>query len=246
MTDKYNSFIQSKNGQLLRAAFAEFLGTGLLVIFACGACVTASSTLTIAVGFGLTLMCLAVSFGHISGCHVNPAVTVGLLVDGKVDIVNAITYLIGQFVGAVVGAAVLKGILPEATSKISLCECGLNGVDPFQAIIIEAVITFVFVLVIVNVVESNPTLAPLVIGLALTTGHLLAVPLTGASMNTARAFGPALIRNKWDAHYVYWVGPLIGGTLAGAVHRFILMDTSVPNRKSLGKPKGDTQEATNV
>ncbi|XP_054158092.1 aquaporin-like [Oppia nitens] len=224
-----NELFDSKYGRLVRAAAAEFIGTTVLVMFGCGSCALGKATVQTALAFGLTLMSLIAALGPLSGCHVNPAVTVGLLIDGKVDIISAVAYVVVQVLGSLAGAGLLYAVLPknpdllgvEYVVEYGICHCELSiGVSWWKGIIIEFVITFLFVLVICTVAESNLCPAP-IIGLALTAGHLFAVPLTGASMNTARAFGPAVIKNKWKDHYVYWVGPLIGGGLAGVVHRFL-------------------------
>ncbi|CAG2168099.1 unnamed protein product [Oppiella nova] len=235
--------LTSKYGELVRGGLAELLGTGILVLFGCGSCTFGNKEM-IALTFGLVIMCMATSLGHVSGCHLNPAVTLGLLLNGQVEWLNAIVYVIGQFVGAVVGAGILAAILDTD----HLCPTGLNAmITPFAGIVIETILTFVLILVICNVCESNPTMAPLAIGLTVATGHLFAIELSGSSMNPARSFGPALIGNIWKDHYVYWVGPLIGGALAGLTHRFFFFNSKLSKRGEAGpKSSAQPQETTNV
>ena len=172
--NKFNQFLFSKNGDLFRQALAEFLGTAFLVLFSCGACVKSGSLVATALTFGLTVMAMAQSVGHVSGCHINPGVTVGLLANGQIDIIRAVVYIIAQLVGSVAGAGILAAVLP--TGAENLCATKLN-VEPFQGVIIEAAIVFVLVFVVCNVCESNSTLAPVTIGLAVAVGHLFAVSL---------------------------------------------------------------------
>jgi len=219
-------WLNSERAELARTFLAEFVGTALLVIFTCGTCVTSGGNLVAtSLSFGLTLLCLVAVLGHVSGTHVNPAVTIGLLVDGQIQPIKAGLYLVAQVLGASAGAAVLAGILGGTDN---LCVTALaSSTSPFQGVIFEAVIVFLFVATICNVCESNAQLAPIIIGLALTTGHLLAIPRTGSSMNPARSFGPALISGSWDNHWVYWVGPIIGGALGGAAHRWLFVNKSI-------------------
>ncbi|CAG2116216.1 unnamed protein product, partial [Medioppia subpectinata] len=168
----------------------------------------------VALIFGLVIMALASSFGHVSGCHINPAVTLGVLIDGQIDILKAVVYWIAQFLGAVLGASILYFMKTESNRDLcqtKLTETLING--PVAAVVLEAFITFLLVFVVCNVCESNPTFAPLAIGLTVTVGHLLAV---------------------------YWIGPLAGGALAGAAHRFFFFnkdkDQSKPAKKADAPP----------
>uniref|UniRef100_A0A1A9Z741 Aquaporin n=1 Tax=Glossina pallidipes TaxID=7398 RepID=A0A1A9Z741_GLOPL len=169
--------------------------------------------------------------GHISGCHINPAITLGFLVVGEISILKGLFFIIMQCLGAVAGAGVvylslidtLMGANLGITSPVANLHAG-------QAVLIEALITFVLVLVVkaVSDVERMDIKgsAPLAVGLSITAGHMCAVPLTGASMNPARSFGPAVVQNSWDSHWVYWVGPNIGGIVAGLLYRFCFKQSS--------------------
>ena len=137
---------------------------------------TAAPLVATALTFGLTVLCLAASIGHVSGCHINPGVTVGLLANGKIDLIRAAVYIIAQMVGGVAGAALLSAILPSGADN--LCPTKLSiGISPLQGIIVEGFIVFLLVFVVCNVCESNSTLAPVTIGLAVTVGHIFAVSL---------------------------------------------------------------------
>jgi glycerol uptake facilitator-like aquaporin len=165
----------SQNKDILRSLLAEFCATNLLVLFTCGTCVlNSNSTLSIALSFGLTITCLIAIFGHVSGCHINPGVTIGLLANGQFGSVRAVLYIVAQLLGSVLGAAILAAVLP--TGRENLCATTLNPkISPVQGIVVELFIVFLLVFVICNVCESNSNLAPLTIGLAVTTGHLFAV-----------------------------------------------------------------------
>ncbi len=226
-----------------RKLLAEFLGTALLVFFGVGVATlsfgfgeTGSSfiagVVATALAFGLTLMALAYSLGPISGCHVNPAVTIGALVAGRLSLMDAIGYWGAQFAGGIVGALALWGVF-STSSLYSRATTGL-GTDGWGAashihigaggaFIAEAILTAVFVFVILSVTSktAHVATAAMVIGLTLAAIHLVGIPLTGTSVNPARALGPALvvggtaIRQVW----LFILAPLVGGVLAALLYR---------------------------
>lgn len=227
----------------VRKLVAEALGTALLVFFAVGVAtlsfgfgVTGQSAsagvVATAFAFGLVLLVLAYGLGPISGCHVNPAVTIGVLLAGRMSLNEAVGYWVAQVVGGIVGAALLRLLFAGAdgysTDKQGLGTDGwgdnsmvhLNAGGAFLA---EVILTFVFVAVILAVTRpSGPTAAPVAIGLALTVVHLIGIPLTGTSVNPARSIGPALFVGG-DALSQLWlfiVAPLVGGALAAGVTRY--------------------------
>ncbi len=207
----------------IKAYIAEFIGTFVLVFFACGtAVVTGCSAepnaayFMTALAFGLVIVAMAYSIGHISGCHINPAVSIAMLVSGKMGVKDFAGYVVAQFLGATAGAGCLKAVLGDASGAL-----GTNGLfngNIGASLLIEVVLTFVFVLAILGV-TSRPEfgkVAGIVIGLTLTLMHILGIYFTGTSVNPARSFGPALfvggdaLANVW----VFLLAPLVGGVLA--------------------------------
>ncbi|KAL1138724.1 hypothetical protein AAG570_008786 [Ranatra chinensis] len=219
-------------GALWRSLLAELAGTLALVMVGCGACITLDpanppNTVSIALTFGFIIATLAQSLGHVSGCHINPAVTLGLLVAGKSSLLKSLLYAVAQCIGAIAGAAMLKWVVPENAVGTLGSTLVNDLLTPWQGLVIECFITAVLVVVVQAATDENrPELggnaAPIAIGLAITTCHLFAIPYTGSSMNPARALGPAVVQQLWANHWVYWLGPLLGGLIAGLVYRFIL------------------------
>lgn len=209
---------------------AEFIGTFVLVLFGCGTAAAVGCNgadpnvayMLTALAFGLSIVAMAYSIGRVSGCHVNPAVSITMLVSGKLSAKDFVGYVVAQVLGAIVGAALIGVFLGWD------CGFGANGLynaDVALSLVIECVLTFVFVLVILGVTAKtdNAAVAGLVIGLSLTLVHILGIHFTGTSVNPARSFGPALfaggdaLANVW----VFIVAPLVGGVLAALVWKFL-------------------------
>ncbi|XP_025075694.1 aquaporin AQPAn.G isoform X1 [Pogonomyrmex barbatus] len=207
--------------------FAEILGTFLLVLIGCASCITwatSPNVLHIAFTFGLAVASLAQALGPISGCHVNPAVSFGLLISGNCSFLKTVSYVICQCCGAIAGSAVLKLLIPKTQAVHGLGATMLGaGVTPAQGVAMEAIVTFLLVLVVHAVTDPKRTdvkgWAPLAIGLTIAVAHMAAVPVTGSSMNPARTLGPAVVIEEYQNIWVYWVGPLIGACLAGGIYR---------------------------
>ncbi|HEX4064368.1 MAG TPA: MIP family channel protein [Streptosporangiaceae bacterium] len=227
-----------------RPLIAEAIGTALLVFFgvgtatlsfgfkATGSSVSAGVVAT-ALAFGLVLLVLVYAIGPISGCHVNPAVTMGFLVGRRITLADAISYWAAQFVGGIAGAAALYGTFHLAsgyTSKVGLGADGFGsssmiGVNAGGAFITEVILTFLFVFVILTVTRraSNATVAGLVIGLSLTLVHIIGIPIDGTSVNPARSLGPALFvgGTALSQVWLFIIAPLVGGALSALLYQFL-------------------------
>ncbi len=205
---------------------AEFLGTAVLVLFACGTAamvgVSGANYLIVALAFGLVIVAMAYSIGNISGCHINPAVSIAMWVNKKLDTKDFIGYLVAQFAGALAGAAILAAFVGADSG---LGANGLYNGEILPSLIIEIILTFVFVFAILGVTskESNSGVAGIVIGLTLTLVHILGISFTGTSVNPARSFGPALLAggDALASVWVFLVAPLIGGVLAALAWKWL-------------------------
>lgn len=220
---------------------AEFIGTMVLVIFGCGSAVAANtllgtagiglplafSTLLIAFAFGLSIVAMAYSIGNVSGCHINPAVSLAMFISGKLSGKDFIGYLAAQFVGGIAGAGILCVMFGSnaALGQNGYGEASALGVGAGVALLVEVILTFVFVLLILGVTskKENSRCAGLMIGLTLTLVHILGIPFTGTSVNPARSFGPALLAGgaALSQVWVFILAPLVGSALAAVVWRFI-------------------------
>jgi len=225
---------------LVRSVVAEFAGTLALVLIGCGSCAGGdqgeaaiddqANTVRISLCFGLVLASLAQALGHVSGAHLNPAVTLGLWLGRQVGLLRGLLYVGGQCGGAVAGAAILRVLLPDEVRGSG--GLGMTLPSPLvglgQAVAVEAIITGILVLVVFAVAgdpRNSPSVkgsAPLAIGLTVAACHLFAVPLTGSSMNPARSLGPAAVLGNFSNHWVYWVGPLLGGSVAALFYQVVL------------------------
>ncbi|XP_013392640.1 aquaporin AQPAn.G [Lingula anatina] len=232
-----------RNPLFYRAFAAEFIGTLLLVLVGCGAITGDRSPvvaqLQISLVFGFTVGTIVWIFGNSSGGHINPAVTVAMWAVGNITFVKAVFYIVAQVTGAVGGAALLN-VLTPANATDGGKKLGANllspGVTVSQGVGIEIFCTLVLVFTVFAACDGSRTdlsgSRPLSIGIAVTMAHLYAHEYTGCSMNPARSLGPALISDTWTNHWVYWVGPLVGGLIAGFLYEFIFAeDASVKKLK---------------
>jgi MIP family channel proteins len=204
----------------LRACFAEFIGTFALIFVGIGAIKTAGhDVLGVALAHGLTIAAFVSATMHISGGQLNPAVTFGLLCGGHMTIANAIRYWISQLLGGFTAALICLGLFGRDVVVTGTPQLAIN-LNAAQGILVEAILTFFLVFVVYGtaVDERGRRVAGFAIGSTITLDILFGGPLTGAAMNPARVFGPALAANFWHDHYVYWLGPLIGGALGGLVY----------------------------
>jgi MIP family channel proteins len=221
------------NSTLLKQCAAEFIGTFTLIFVGIGAIHNNPGLLGVAFAHGLTIAVMVSATGAISGGQLNPAVTFGLFVGGQMDAKKTIAYWISQLAGGTAAALLCGGLIgmkavSDGTPDIGMAASGAPIVSIAQAITIEAVLTFFLVFVVYgSAVDARaPKIGGLAIGLTVALDILFGGPLTGAAMNPARTFGPALASAHWTNHIVYWIGPLLGGALAGLIYgRFLIKET---------------------
>jgi len=225
---------------LMKRLSAEFLGTFWLVFGGCGSAVLAAAfphvgigLLGVALAFGLTVMTMCYAIGHISGCHLNPAVTVGLAVGRRFPWNNVIAYIAVQVLGAMVAAAILFTIANGAPGFSLAGGFAANGYAAHSpggysmeaAILAEGVLTFMFLMIILGATDKRAPVgfAPIAIGLGLTLIHLIGIPVTNLSVNPARSTGPAVIVGGWalEQLWLFWVVPIIGAALAGLAYPWL-------------------------
>jgi aquaporin Z len=231
-----------------RRAAAETIGTFWLVLGGCGSAVLAAGppasigALGVALAFGLTVLTMAYAIGHISGCHLNPAVTVGLWAGGRFPSRDILPYIIAQLIGAVIASVVIY-LIAAGTPSFDLASSGLaqngygdgspGGYSLTSAVIAEVVLTAGFLLVILGATDGRAPagFAPIAIGLALTLIHLISIPVTNTSVNPARSTGPALLVGGLALQqlWLFWVAPLLGGLAAGAIYRTIFAEMPRPD-----------------
>jgi len=214
----------------MKKCIAEFIGTAVLVIVGCGtaaavgcngAKIDAAYVLT-ALAFGLTIVAMAYSIGNISGCHINPAVSLGVYLSGKMSAPEFCSYVISQCLGGIVGAAIV-GVLMGWNGSF-----GANGLyndNVIISLLVEVILTFIFVMAVLGATDKaeNSSVAGLVIGLSLTLVHILGIHFTGTSVNPARSLGPAIFTGgaALASVWVFIVAPLAGGALAAAVYTYL-------------------------
>ena len=222
---------------LLKKAIAECIGTFVLVFFAVGTAVVTGDTVATAIAFGLVIVAMAYSIGRISGCHINPAVSLAMLIARKMSLKDFLVYVCAQIVGGLLGAVLLFAIIKMAGGNVAAFAGSNHLVGDYTkwtaggviaAFLVEIVLTFVFVYVIFNATSEKavaPKLAGVVIGLTLTLVHLVGIGLTGTSVNPARsiatAFGDLFFSGKADALAQVWIfiiAPLVGGALAALIY----------------------------
>ena len=223
---------------------AETLGTFWLVLGGCGSAVLAASfpgvgigLLGVSLAFGLTVLTMAFAIGPISGCHLNPAVTLGLVAGGRFPAREALPYIAAQVIGAILGAGALYLI---ASGKVGFDvhagfaangygEHSPGGYTMVAALITELVMTFMFLIIILGATDAKASVgfAPIAIGLALTLIHLISIPVTNTSVNPARSTGQALFVGGWamDQLWLFWLAPIVGAVLAGIFYRFLAYTT---------------------
>jgi aquaporin Z len=238
---------------LTRRSIAEFVGTFWLVFGGCGSAVLAAAFpqlgigfLGVAVAFGLTVLTMAFAIGHISGCHLNPAVTLGLVVGKRFPASGILPYVVAQVLGGLAGAGALFVIasgkagfdLSNGFASNGYGEHSPGGYSLTACLTAEVILTFMFLMIILGATDKRAPqgFAPIAIGLGLTLIHLIGIPVTNLSVNPARSTGPAVFVGGWATAqlWLFWVAPLIGAVIAGVVYPAIAGEA--PERQSEIKP----------
>ena len=220
----------------MKRYISELLGTMVLVLFGCGSAAIAGSilgTFGIAMAFGLSIIAMAYVIGDISGCHINPAVSIGMWIDGRLDSKDLLAYIVFQCIGAIIGIALLVVIINCIPSLGGYAATGLGqngfdsassvGINVIGAIIVEIIMTFVFVFTFLGVTKraENTAVSGIVIGLSLALVYLIGIPLTGASVNPARSLAPALFLGgqALEQVWVFILAPIVGAVFAGITYK---------------------------
>jgi aquaporin Z len=232
---------------MLKKWIAEFIGTAWLVLGGCGSAVLAAAFPSLGIGFvgvslafGLTVVTMAFAIGHVSGCHLNPAVTVGLWAGGRFSAKDVPGYVVAQVLGGIAGAAVIYAIA-SGHSDFSLgggfasngyAEHSPGNYSLLSCFVSEVAMTFIFLFVIMGATHGNAPkgFAPLAIGLCLTLIHLVSIPVTNTSVNPARSTAPALFVGGWALGqlWLFWLAPLLGGALGGIIYRWLSPSDPAP------------------
>jgi aquaporin Z len=232
---------------LTKKAMAEFLGTFWLVFGGCGSAVLAAAFpglgiafVGVALAFGLTVLTMAYAIGHISGCHLNPAVSVGLLVGKRFPASDLLPYVVAQVAGAIAAAGVLLVIASGKSGFDLSAGFASNGYGAHSpggysltaCLVAESVLTFMFLIIILGATDRRAPqgFAPIAIGLGLTLIHLIGIPVTNTSVNPARSTGPALFVGGWALQqlWLFWLAPIIGAAIAGLAYTALLAEPAVP------------------
>jgi aquaporin Z len=228
---------------MIKRLAAEFFGTFWLVLGGCGSAVLVAAFPELGIGFagvalafGLTVLTMAYAVGHISGGHFNPAVSIGLLAGGRIDVRDVVPYIVTQVVGAIAAGGVLYLIASgkagfDVTAGFATNGFGEHspgGFSLLSAVVAEFVLTAFFLLIILGATDKKASagFAPIAIGLALTLIHLISIPVTNTSVNPARSTGVAIFQDGWALSqlWMFWIVPLLGGAAGGLIHRFLFAD----------------------
>lgn len=242
---------------------AEAIGTFWLTFGGCGSAVLAAAFPDVGIGllgvslaFGLTVLTMAYAIGHVSGCHLNPAVTVGLAAGGRFPSNQIAPYIVAQIVGAIVGAAVLYVIAKGSPTFDPAGGFAANGYGDhspgkyglFACLLAEVVLTMMFLFIIMGSTHGKAPVgfAPIAIGLGLTLIHLIGIPITNLSVNPARSTGPALFAGAWAIQqlWMFWLAPLVGGAIGGLLYRW-LSDEPSAEITGTGVPKAEVRAKVN-
>ncbi|XP_073402240.1 aquaporin-5-like isoform X1 [Dendrobates tinctorius] len=224
-----------------RAVFAEFLATLIFVFFGLGSALRWPSSLPtvlqISLAFGFVIGTMVQAVGHISGAHINPAVSFAFVLGSQISLLRGFFYIIAQLLGALAGAGILYGVVPPAIRGNLAMNTLSNNISAGIGVAVEIILTFQLVLCIFACTDSRRTdllgSPAISIGLSVALGHLIGIYFTGCSMNPARSFAPAVIMGNFRNQWVFWVGPLAGGFIASLVYNYMLYPNIRPAREKL-------------
>ncbi|XP_005986375.1 lens fiber major intrinsic protein-like [Latimeria chalumnae] len=214
----------------IRAVFAEFVGTMVFVIFGVGSaslkwCTPPLNILEVSLANGLGIGIMVQGVGHISGAHLNPAVTLAFLFGSRISLLRALFYVAAQVLGGIAGSAILYGVTPPSAREDLAITQVQPGMAPGHALVVEMILTFQLILCVLATTDDRRTgchgSPSLAIAVSVTLGHLVGIPFTGASMNPARSFGPAVVIRKFPYHWIYWVGPIVGAIVTTLLYNFV-------------------------
>lgn len=215
----------------MKKYIAEGVGTMMLTLIACGVAVIVGNIITSSLAFGLVIVAAAYSIGNVSGCHINPAVSISMVVAGKMEVKECIKYIISQVIGAFVGSLLLAlclGSFEELGANGYGSMLGTTEVTMWIALLVEVILTFIFTTTILGVTDKkeNGHVTGIVIGLTLVLVHLFGIPFTGTSVNPARSLAPAILQGgeALKQVWVFVVAPVIGAVLAGLFYKFVLKE----------------------
>ncbi len=215
----------------MKKYIAEGVGTMLLTLIACGVAVIVGNIITSSLAFGLVIVAAAYSIGNVSGCHINPAVSISMVVAGKMEVKECIKYIISQIIGALFGSLLLAlclGSFKELGANSYGTMLGTTEVNMWIALLVEVILTFIFTTTILGVTDKkeNGHVTGIVIGLTLILVHLFGIPFTGTSVNPARSLAPAILQggNALKQVWVFIVAPCAGAILSGLFYRFVLKE----------------------
>ena len=235
-----------------RKLVAEVVGTFALIFIGAGSIIVTGGTslVGIAIAHGLAIALLVSALGHVSGALFNPALTIGLWVTQQMDTVNTVAYIIAQLIGGVLGALALVLLFPEVMRDAAdLGTPLLNpGVSFTQGVGIEIILTIFLMLAVFGTAidKRGPNIGGFGIGLVITMDILAAGPLTGAAMNPARAFGPALLSGEWANHLVYWIGPIVGAVLAALLYQYAFAESGPAEASDEADERDEADETDEV
>ncbi|CAJ0963731.1 unnamed protein product [Ranitomeya imitator] len=224
-----------------RAVFAEFLATLIFVFFGLGSALrwpaSLPTVLQISLAFGFVIGTMVLTVGHISGAHMNPAVSFAFVLGSQISIVRGIFYIVAQILGGLAGAGILYAVVPPAIRGNLAMNTLSNNITAGLGVAVEIILTFQLVLCIFACTDSRRTdllgSPAISIGLSVALGHLVGIYFTGCSMNPARSFAPAVIMRNFRNQWVFWVGPLAGGIIASLVYNYMLYPNIRPSREKL-------------